>query len=181
MATTKSKSKDTHGPCNSIAVCGQKNTIRHSPNKRRSKAKTSRTAPVSSSGSEANAKLSEGKEKSSCVRKTISSSGSSGPDRQSGKKAKSTPKKKLKSRTKKGAVQLDIGNNPDVCYSIETGSKDVDDSIEYKFNETLRWSNVCSDSEEEEERLRLYKENRRNRYIDALHVRIAQKMSGFNQ
>ena len=92
----------------------------------------------------------------------------------------------MKSRTKKVEVQLEVQNIPDVCYSNETESKDVEhtqlhDGIENKFNEALRWSNVCSDSEEEEERLRLYKENRRRRYIDALHVRIAQKMSGFHQ
>lgn len=57
-------------------------------------------------------------------------------------------------------------------------SNQVYESIPSLFNETLRWSNARSDSEEEEERLRVYKENRRKRYTEAMQVKIVQRMSG---
>lgn len=41
--------------------------------------------------------------------------------------------------------------------------------------DSLRWSNVCSDEEKELERIKLYKENRRKRYEDALQQRRTQQ------
>ena len=83
-------------------------------------------------------------------------------------------------------MQLVNAENPDLCYSTEIESRvdgtiNLDESIENVFNETLRWSNVCSDSEEEDERLRIYKENRRRRYVEAMHVKVAKRMSEFSQ
>ena len=125
-------------------------------------------------------------EKRKFIKKCVSSSGSSGPERQKGKTSRIKPKKKLKSKSKKGKPSFEKRENPEMSNSKKTVSTDdgyikAIDDIDNAFNETLRWNNICSDSEEEDERLRIYKENRRKRYVEAMHVKVAQRMSGLSQ
>lgn len=44
-------------------------------------------------------------------------------------------------------------------------------------NESIRWSPECDDSEEEVERIRVYKQNRRKRYMAYLHERTGGESS----
>merc|ERR1712141_728230 len=111
-------------------------------------------ATISSSGSEVTVILSEECERSKCVKKCLSSTGSSGPERQKGKTSRSKPKKKIKCKAKRGKTSFGNRETPEMSSSKETGSTDDGhiqfiDSIDNQFNETLRWSNICSDSEEE--------------------------------
>ncbi len=84
------------------------------------------------------------------------------------KKQSRSGKKKKQSKSQSEKVEAETPCKSEIKTECDSDNDFVCDSS----NDTLRWDNVCSDSEEETERLRLYKENRRKRYIDALEVKI---------
>ncbi|XP_078599322.1 uncharacterized protein LOC144874717 isoform X2 [Branchiostoma floridae x Branchiostoma japonicum] len=85
------------------------------------------------------------------------------------KSSQSSPALTAAQAVDKGTSQLRSSSNSSVENRDPTGS--TVNEITKKVNESLRWEDPCEDTEDEEERLRIYKMNRRKRYLAA-----AQKM-----
>ena len=92
---------------------------------------------------------------------------------------KSKVKTKAKPKKSKEQEQTDVAGVvvSQVTTPYENISRDGVDKVVNLFNETLRWNCVCSDSEDEAERLKTYKENRRKRYAEAMQVKVMQRMT----
>ena len=88
-------------------------------------------------------------------------------------KVKSKLKKKTSAREKTAPMKAP----QESTHSFDKSEPESIESLANDLNETLRWHNVCSDSDEEEERLRIYKEKRRKRYAEALQVRVLKRMA----
>lgn len=120
------------------------------------------------------------RKKKRLAKRQSSSSASSGHEKKTTKKGSG----KLKKREKTKLNKCESGDGETDCREINemaAGERtfQVDESaMASLMNETLRWSNICSDSEDEEERLKVYKENRRKRYAEAMQVKIVQRISG---
>ena len=82
----------------------------------------------------------------------------------------------LSSKTSKSTSSLGINisstaiSQSDSRLALETMASS---KKELPRNESLRWENVCSDSDEEQERLKLYKLNRRKRYLAAANKKYS--------
>ena len=59
---------------------------------------------------------------------------------------------------------------------ITSGTDESEECLHDMINDTLRWDNVCSDSDEELERIQRYKANRRKRFTDALEARVMNEL-----
>ena len=88
-------------------------------------------------------------------------------------KQKKIVKVKTKERKIKASNESD-GEPKNQIQDIVTTSEKHSDPLDNSLNKTLRWENICSDSEDESERITLYKENRRKRYIEALQVNVVK-------
>lgn len=92
-------------------------------------------------------------------------------------KTKPKVKSKLKKKASAREKIVPVKSPPENTCAFENPELESIESLANNLNDTLRWHNVCSDSEEEEERLRIYKEKRRKRYAEALQVRVVQRMA----
>ncbi|CAH1232263.1 C17orf97 [Branchiostoma lanceolatum] len=87
------------------------------------------------------------------------------------KSSQSSPALTAAQAVDKGKSQLRSSSNSSVENRDPSQTASTVNDITKKVNESLRWEDPCEDTEDEEERLRIYKMNRRKRYLAA-----AQKM-----
>ncbi|XP_078680789.1 uncharacterized protein LOC144915874 isoform X2 [Branchiostoma floridae x Branchiostoma belcheri] len=87
------------------------------------------------------------------------------------KSSQSSPALTAAQAVDKGTSQLRSSSNSSVENRDPSQAASTVNEITKKVNESLRWEDPCEDTEDEEERLRIYKMNRRKRYLAA-----AQKM-----